>query len=156
MEVQQVRWGNPTVGVRPVGPVSIASLALVGVLLVLLTGCAGTGSSEPDNPGGVIVQRAADPGGFVGGTSLPQPYALPDQVFTDTAKQSFNLAHSPSTKVTLVFFRLHQLSRRVRHGPRCLGTGTVTVRPGHPPADPDGVHHHRSRPRRPGHHPGLP
>lgn len=104
MEVEQV---NPGPGVRPVRSAGPATLVLVGVLLVLLTGCTGAGSSgasQPDNPGGVVVQRAADPNGFVGGTSLPQPYALPDRVFTDTAKQSFNLAHSPSTKVTLVFF----------------------------------------------------
>lgn len=101
MEVLQV---VPCARVRPAKSASAATLVLVGVLLVLLTGCTGGGAREPDNPGGVVVQRAADPGGFIGGTSLPQPYALPDQVFTDTSGQSFNLAHSPSTKVTLVFF----------------------------------------------------
>ena len=74
------------------------------LLALLVTGCGATGGPDPDNPGGVVVQRAADPNGFVGGTSLPQPYAMPDQSLKDTADQWFNLRDSPSTRVTLVFF----------------------------------------------------
>jgi len=70
------------------------------VVLLLLTAC----TPQPDNPGGVVVERPADPHGFVGGTSLPQPYDMPDQVLKDTSDQWFNLKESPSTKVTLVFF----------------------------------------------------
>lgn len=72
----------------------------LGLAVILLMGCAKT----PDNPGGGIISRDADPMGFSGGTSLDQPYTMPDTVLDDTSGHDFNLRTSPSTKATLVFF----------------------------------------------------
>jgi protein SCO1 len=46
----------------------------------------------------------ADPEGYLGGTSLPEPYTMPDLTLTDTAERPYNLASSPSRPVTLMFF----------------------------------------------------
>lgn len=71
---------------------------LVGLLLVLTIGC------TAPTPKNAVVTRDADPAGFVGGTSLPQPYVMPDQTLTDTSGNAYNLRTSPSKPVTLMFF----------------------------------------------------
>ena len=70
---------------------------LLAVGLVLLAGC--TVAPEKDAEHGY-----ADPAGYQGGTSLPEPYSMPDITLTDTAGQPYNLASSPSKPVTLLFF----------------------------------------------------
>nr|WP_239579042.1 SCO family protein [Microlunatus panaciterrae] len=76
------------------------SLALVAGLLVLVAGCTASGS---DNPAGVQVRRSADPSGFRG-AALAEPYTMPDQSFTDTSGQAYNLRTTSSRPVTLLFF----------------------------------------------------
>ena len=73
-----------------------AVLLAVGLLL-LVSGC-----TQPTEhaPGHVN----ADPEGYVGGSSLPQPYAMPDVTLIDTAGRPYNLTSSPSRPVTLMFF----------------------------------------------------
>jgi protein SCO1/2 len=73
-----------------------AVLVAVG-LLMLVSGCT---RPTPQTPGYV----SADPEGYVGGSSLPQPYTMPDVSLTDTAGRPYNLATSPSRPVTLMFF----------------------------------------------------
>jgi protein SCO1/2 len=70
---------------------------LVAGLLVLVTGC--TSPSTVGNP-----RADKDPAGYTGGTSLPEPYVMPDVSLTDTSGQRYNLATSPSKPVTLLFF----------------------------------------------------
>ena len=62
-----------------------------------MTGC--TPAATP-----ILAGRDPDPAGYLGGTSLPDPYAMPDVSLTDTAGQSYNLVSSPSKPVTLLFF----------------------------------------------------
>jgi protein SCO1 len=71
--------------------------ALLAVGLVLLVGCT---SPRPEAAG----QNYADPAGYSGGSSLPEPYTMPDITLTDTSGQPYNLASSPSRPVTLLFF----------------------------------------------------
>ena len=71
--------------------------ALLVVSLVLLVGC--TPASEHSNG-----HEYADPAGYQGGSSLPEPYPMPDITLTDTAGQPYNLVSSPSKPVTLLFF----------------------------------------------------
>ena len=73
-----------------------AVLVAVG-LLMLVSGCT---RPTPTPPGYV----SADPEGYLGGSSLPQPYTMPDVSLTDTAGRPYNLATSPSRPVTLMFF----------------------------------------------------
>jgi protein SCO1/2 len=75
---------------------TVRLLLAVGLLLVI-AGC--TPAATP-----TLARRDADPGGYLGGTSLPDPYAMPDASLTDAAGQSYNLASSPSKPVTLLFF----------------------------------------------------
>ncbi len=75
---------------------TVRLLLAVGLLLVV-TGC--TPAATP-----TLAGRDADPEGYLGGTSLPDPYAMPDASLTDSAGQSYNLASSPSKPVTLLFF----------------------------------------------------
>jgi protein SCO1 len=72
----------------------VGCLLIIG-LLVLLAGCT---SPQP------TVTRNPDPGGYLGGTSVPEPYHLPEATLTDTSGNSFNLAASPSKPVVLLFF----------------------------------------------------
>ena len=71
--------------------------ALLAVGLVLLVSC--TPAPKQSAGGGY-----ADPAGYAGGSSLPDPYAMPDVTLTDTAGRPYNLASSPSKPVTLLFF----------------------------------------------------
>jgi protein SCO1/2 len=71
--------------------------ALLAVSLVLLVGC-----TAPRQDG--ASQGYADPNGYLGGSSLPEPYTMPDITLTDTSGQPYNLATSPSKPVTLLFF----------------------------------------------------
>ena len=70
---------------------------LLAVGLVLLVGC--TVAPEHGAEHGY-----ADPAGYQGGSSLPEPYTMPDITLTDTSGQPYNLASSPSKPVTLLFF----------------------------------------------------
>jgi protein SCO1/2 len=70
---------------------------LLAVGLVLLVGCT-TAPKENSESG------YADSAGYQGGTSLTEPYAMPDITLTDTAGRPYNLASSPSKPVTLLFF----------------------------------------------------
>ena len=72
------------------------SLLAVGVLL-LISGC----TAAPTAPAG---QRNADPAGYTGGSSLPEPYSMPEVSLTDTSGRPYNLATTPSKPVTLLFF----------------------------------------------------
>ena len=72
-----------------------ALLVAVGLLLVV-SGCTTPGQ----HPAG----STADAEGYLGGSSLPQPYAMPDVTLTDTAGQPYSLTTSPSRPVTLMFF----------------------------------------------------
>jgi len=72
------------------------SLLAVGVLL-LISGC----TAAPTAPSG---QRNADPAGYTGGSSLPEPYSMPEVSLTDTSGRPYNLATTPSKPVTLLFF----------------------------------------------------
>ena len=69
-------------------------LLLIG--LVLLAGAC----TRPTQP----AQGTRDPAGYYGGSSLPDPYEMPDVSLTDTSGQPYNLAHTPSKPVTLMFF----------------------------------------------------
>ena len=73
------------------------SLLALGVLL-LISGCA---AAAPTAPTG---QRNADPAGYTGGSSLPEPYSMPEVSLTDTSGRPYNLSTTPSKPVTLVFF----------------------------------------------------
>ncbi len=84
-------------GVVPLRPGWARALVLLVVAaLVVLTGC----TSRPD----VQVSVPADPAGYLGGTSLTDPYQMPDRSLTDTSGHAYNLATSPSKPVTLLFF----------------------------------------------------
>jgi protein SCO1/2 len=71
-------------------------LLAIGVLL-LISGC----TTAPSGP---IGQRNADPAGYLGGSSLPEPYSMPEISLTDTSGRPYNLATTPSKPVTLLFF----------------------------------------------------
>lgn len=71
---------------------------VLGMLLVLATAC--TAASRPD----ATVTRNGDSGGYRSGTSVLDPYVLPDRILTDTAGNAYNLRTSPSRPVTLLFF----------------------------------------------------
>ena len=72
------------------------SLLAIGVLL-LISGC----TAAPTAPHG---QRNADPAGYTGGSSLPEPYSMPEVSLIDTSGRAYNLATTPSKPVTLLFF----------------------------------------------------
>jgi protein SCO1/2 len=76
----------------------VGELDHLGLLLLCSAGC--TAPSRPD----VVVRRSADPAGYRGGASLPQPYVMPNQTLTDTSGNAYNLLTSPSKPVTLMFF----------------------------------------------------
>jgi protein SCO1/2 len=85
--------------VRP-GPkwMSTAARSLMAiVVLLLVSGCI----AAPSGPSG---QRNADPAGYTGGSSLPEPYLMPEVSLTDTSGRPYNLATTPSKPVTLLFF----------------------------------------------------
>jgi len=67
------------------------------VVLLLISGCV----SAPSGPTG---QRNADPAGYTGGSSLPEPYSMPEVSLTDTSGRAYNLATTPSKPATLLFF----------------------------------------------------
>jgi protein SCO1/2 len=73
----------------------MSCLFVIG-LLMLLASC--TSSESP------VVRVDPDPGGYHGGTSVPEPYDLPEATLTDTSGSSYNLAASPSKPVVLLFF----------------------------------------------------
>jgi protein SCO1/2 len=70
---------------------------LAVVVLLLISGCI----AAPSGPTG---QRNADPAGYTGGSSLPEPYSMPEMSLTDTSGRPYNLATTPSKPVTLLFF----------------------------------------------------
>jgi protein SCO1 len=72
------------------------SLLALGVLL-LISAC----TVAPTAPTG---QRNADPAGYTGGSSLPEPYPMPEVSLTDTSGRPYNLSTTPSKPVTLLFF----------------------------------------------------
>ncbi|MET1007706.1 MAG: SCO family protein [Propionibacteriaceae bacterium] len=74
-----------------------ARVLVLALLLVWAAGC--TAPSQAP-----VVRVDADPSGFLGGTSLPNPYVMPDQTLTDTSGHDYNLRTSPSKPVTLMFF----------------------------------------------------
>jgi protein SCO1/2 len=76
--------------------VAACSLLAIGVLL-LISGC----TAAPSGPTG---HRDADPAGYMGGSSLPEPYSMPEVSLTDTSGRSYNLSTTPSKPVTLLFF----------------------------------------------------
>jgi protein SCO1 len=95
-----LRSGRAVSATRPAGTVRISTaacslMALVAVLLV--TSCV----TAPSGPTG---QRNADPAGYTGGSSLPEPYAMPQVSLTDTSGRPYNLATTPSKPVSLLFF----------------------------------------------------
>jgi protein SCO1/2 len=77
---------------------NIAARSLMAVVvLLLISGCV----SAPSGPTG---QRNADPAGYSGGSSLPEPYSMPEIALTDTSGRPYNLATTPSKPATLLFF----------------------------------------------------
>jgi protein SCO1/2 len=76
--------------------ITVCSLLAISVLL-LISGC----TAAPSGPTG---HRDADPAGYMGGSSLPKPYSMPDVSLTDTSGRPYNLATTPSKPVTLLFF----------------------------------------------------
>ena len=76
---------------------SIAASSLMAVIVLLISGCI----AAPSGPTG---QRNADPAGYTGGSSLPEPYSMPEISLTDTSGRPYNLATTPSKPVTLLFF----------------------------------------------------
>jgi protein SCO1 len=77
---------------------SVAACLLLAVsLLLVITGC----TAAPSAPAG---QGNADPAGYTGGASLPEPYVMPEISLTDTSGRPYNLATTPSKPVTLLFF----------------------------------------------------
>ena len=72
--------------------------AALVVGLVLLVGCTAAPKESSEHGG------HTDPAGYMGGSSLPEPYTMPDITLTDTAGRPYNLASSPSKPVTLLFF----------------------------------------------------
>jgi protein SCO1/2 len=76
--------------------IAACSLLAIGVLL-LISGC----TAAPSGPTG---QRDADPAGYAGGSSLPEPYSMPEASLIDTSGRPYNLSTTPSKPVTLLFF----------------------------------------------------
>lgn len=72
---------------------------MLALLLIWSAGC-----TAPTKNNAVDVRHDPDPSGFHGGTSLPDPYTMPNKTLTDTSERPYNLATSPSKPVTLVFF----------------------------------------------------
>ena len=72
------------------------TVPLLVVGLVLLVG----GCTRPMES----AHGTQDPAGYHGGSSLPTPYVMPDVSLTDTSGHPYNLAHTPSKPVTLMFF----------------------------------------------------
>ncbi len=77
---------------------SAAVRLVVGLLLVWTVGCTAVTPEHATTP------VDEDPVGFHGGTSLPDPYRMPDRTLTDTSGNAYNLTTSPSKPVTLMFF----------------------------------------------------
>ena len=76
--------------------IAACSLLAIGVLL-LISGC----TTAPSGPTG---HRDADPAGYTGGSSLPEPYSMPEVSLIDTSGRPYNLSTTPSKPVTLLFF----------------------------------------------------
>jgi protein SCO1 len=76
---------------------SLAACSLMALVMLLISGCI----AAPSGPTG---QPNADPGGYTGGSSLPEPYTMPQVSLTDTSGRPYNLATTPSKPVTLLFF----------------------------------------------------
>jgi protein SCO1/2 len=66
-------------------------------LVLLVSGCTAPTEHSVDHAN-------ADAEGYLGGTSLPEPYVMPDVTLTDTAERPYSLTTSPSRPVTLMFF----------------------------------------------------
>ena len=75
-----------------------AARSLMAVVVLLLI------SSCVSAPSGPTSQRNADPAGYTGGSSLPEPYSMPEVSLTDTSGRPYNLATTPSKPATLLFF----------------------------------------------------
>jgi protein SCO1 len=69
---------------------------MLALILLVVAGCA-----PPTHPAAV---RHADEHGYLAGTSLPDPYQLPNQTLTDQSGRPYNLQTSPSKPVVLLFF----------------------------------------------------
>ena len=76
---------------------SAAACSLMAIIVLLISGCIAA-------PSGQTGQRNADPAGYNGGSSLPEPYSMPEISLTDTSGRPYNLATTPSKPVTLLFF----------------------------------------------------
>jgi len=76
--------------------IAACSFLALGVLLVI-SGC----TAAPSGPSG---ERNADSAGYSGGSSLPEPYTMPEISLTDTSGRPYNLSTTPSKPVTLLFF----------------------------------------------------
>jgi len=76
---------------------STAACSMMAVVVLLISGCI----AAPSGPPG---QRNADQAGYAGGSSLPEPYSMPEISLTDTSGRPYNLATTPSKPVTLLFF----------------------------------------------------
>jgi protein SCO1 len=76
---------------------STAACSMMAVVVLLISGCIAA-------PGGPTGQRNADQAGYAGGSSLPEPYSMPEISLTDTSGRPYNLATTPSKPVTLLFF----------------------------------------------------
>jgi protein SCO1 len=95
-----VRSGRTPSLTGPAGTarISIAVCSLLSVVvLMLISGC----TTAPSGPSG---KRNADPAGYTGGSSLPEPYTMPEISLRDTSGRPYNLATTPSKPVTLLFF----------------------------------------------------
>jgi protein SCO1 len=85
-------------GPADLGRMSIVACSLLALgMLLLISGC----TAAPSAPNG---QQNADPAGYLGGASLPEPYSMPEISLTDTSGRPYNLATTPSKPVTLLFF----------------------------------------------------
>jgi protein SCO1/2 len=71
---------------------------VLGLLVFWAVGCTTPAQQN------AVVRQNPDASGFRGGTSLPEPYTMPDKTLTDTSGNAYNLSTSPSKPVTLIFF----------------------------------------------------
>lgn len=72
------------------------------LLLGLLMACTLSCSAPVQET--AIVRGPSDPEGYRGGTTVPEPYRMPDRTLTDTSGHDYHLLSSPSKPVTLLFF----------------------------------------------------
>lgn len=76
------------------------------VAVALVAGCGGpptSGTTTPDNPGGVVISTGPDDSPYRG-AEPPSPYRMPDVTLTATNGDDFNLVTDTAYPVTLVFY----------------------------------------------------